>query len=123
MERRAAERYDASSTIPLRAPGFDGSGRISDLSLNGCRLRDIEPQGLESGQDITLILMDGMEASGNVCWAKGRSAGVKFDAPIAMATLAYFRFAEGITIAEDTNVDGFGRVLPPLDPRTISPPE
>jgi len=123
MERRAAERYDASSTIPFRAPDFDGTGCISDLSLAGCRLRNIEPEALEHGQPITLFLMDGMEASGSVCWAKKRSAGVKFDAPIGIATLAYFRFAEGITITEDTNVDGFGRVLPRLDPRTISPPE
>lgn len=123
MERRAAERYDASSTIPLRAPGFEGEGRISDLSLAGCRLKDIEPDGLESGQSITLSLMENMEAAGIVCWTKGRSAGVRFDAPIAMATLAYFRFAEGIDVPEDTNVDGFGRVLPPLDPRTVAPPE
>ena len=93
-----------------------GKGEIADLSLAGCRLDDMSCE-VARGDTIALHLLEGLEVSGSVCWGDGNKAGIKFAVPINMATLAYFRFAESITVAEEYELDHFGRRLPPMGQR------
>lgn len=117
MERRGAERFEASSTIAIRTPRGRGEGKIADLSLAGCRLDCLDIE-IARGDTIDLVLLEGVEAEASVCWSEGSSIGVRFAVPITMATLAYFRFAEGITVTAVADYDNFGRRLPPLGAQT-----
>lgn len=113
MERRGAERFQASSLIELETDKGRVKAEITDLSLAGCRLLQLTSP-IARGDIIDLHLLEGVEVSGSVCWADGDAAGIKFAVPINMATLAYFRFAESITVTEEFEFDKFGRRLPPM---------
>ena len=119
MERRGAERYEASSTIEYSSAECRGEAQIIDLSLAGCRLRGLA-ESIARGDELALSLPAGMTATGTVCWIEDSLAGVKFAVPISMATLDYFRFADGITVTDDADFDRFGRRLPPLGARASS---
>ena len=119
MERRDAERYDASATIKFRSGANSGTVELRDISVGGCRLADLHEDVLQ-GDDVTLTLLEGIVMGGFVHWRTEELAGVSFDQPIDDTTLNYFRFAAGIVAADDINVDRFGRPLPPINGRAGS---
>jgi len=91
---RAHKRYavrQAASLAPgqsRRGPGAKPhSGLLIELSLEGCRLGQIDDSQFATGQDVTLHVPGFKPRTAQVRWSHGNCVGLRFEAPLHVAEL------------------------------------
>lgn len=94
--------------------------RLYDLSVDGCMV--VTLGGKAKARDaIGITFEEGIEAQGEVVWATGGYAGIRFCDPLHPVIVQYLGYRQpAASFASKVPCDAFGRVLPNL-PGTLDP--
>ena len=112
-EHRNIDRCAVAGEICVIHAGARHQASVSDISKSGCRLT--MPEAMPPvGARVELVLLEGLEVSGEIAWAEGNAGGVTFDHHITDALVRYFTLPLRPRSASVVTKDGFGRPLPPL---------
>lgn len=113
MDKRDGFRVETGDDILFAAHSGAMSGRMSNLSSQGCHIL-YEGPGIEIGETVEVTLLQGVSVPGTIAWRDQGEFGVHFQRKLGEATVRYFRLGDwGIAVSEQPK-DSFGRPMPPL---------
>jgi hypothetical protein len=120
-ERREGTRFPLLLNARcIRRDGREMQVWLTDISRTGCQI--FACAELLKRQDTVVVLSCGDESrSGEIAWAEGPKAGVRFDLALPPFTIKHLLSARPKPVrqteySDDRPVDQFGRKLAPLPP-------
>lgn len=105
-ERREHARIASNAAVHCRAPASPRRVRLVDVSRSGCRVRALDGAAVPYGATVLLDFARADRVSGQVVWAEGQTAGVRFDHALSHAQ------AVAVGLEEDTVVAFVPRAEP-----------
>ena len=85
---RAHKRFAVCRKARLRKPGRRGAdGLLIELSLDGCRISNVEQQGFELDQLVTVRVEGAQPFDGRIRWQRDGTLGLRFVKPLRIAAL------------------------------------
>lgn len=85
---RAHKRFAVCRKASLRKPGKRGvEGLLIELSLEGCRISNVDPQRFEIDQVVTVRIEGAQPFDGRIRWQGEATLGLRFVRPLRFAAL------------------------------------
>lgn len=82
-DRRAHERIESGMSTICRVPASPHRATVIDVSKTGCRIRISDGLHVPVGSTVHMEFGPGRKVTGMVMWTDPRSAGVRFNRPLA----------------------------------------
>lgn len=113
MDKRASIRAPVGGHVQVSIRGRTVHLRLRNLSVCGCLIEMNVPECLE-GDDVAIILIDGVRVSGRLVWQVPGLAGVEFAERIHPVLVEHLRAKPSRPRLDDwIPRDRFGRPLAP----------
>jgi hypothetical protein len=113
MERRDNRRSQTEDEVLFAVDDVIMRGKMLNLSRDGCMIEGNYASATK-GRKISVTLLEGVIAVGEIVWTNGNRFGVGFYQKLGEATVRYFQLVHLQHESDQPPADRFGRDMPPL---------